>query len=126
MTFGFEFHILMFLSSPTLWANSADDKLMISEPMISFSFCFLKKKIGFDLRDNLHEMSKPFSGKNKKKIKLSSGDFTQHAQRKVSSVNYDSEAWSPNYLCPIIGGIKTNLNSTMLKVPAQPDFTVEV
>ena len=37
------------------------------------------QKIGFDISDNLHEMSNPdiFSGKTKKNINLSSAEFTQ-------------------------------------------------
>ena len=55
------------LTFTTLWANSADDKLMIF-----FLFFFTRKqnltvhrKLSGD--NDLHEMSNPVSGKNKKK-----------------------------------------------------------
>ena len=47
----------------TLWANSADDKLMV--------FFLFYQKIGFDISckgDNLHEMSNPIFWENKKNI----------------------------------------------------------
>ena len=51
-----------------LWANSANDKLMIF-------FSYFSQKIGFDLScklgDNLHEMSNLFSSKNIKKTNIS-------------------------------------------------------
>ena len=46
-----------------LWANSADDKLMIFS-----SFFPRKQDLTFHANYNLHEMSKPVSGKNKKNI----------------------------------------------------------
>ena len=53
------------LTFATLWANSAEDKLMI------FFLFFTRKQILTVHRklsgDNLHEMSNPVSGKNKKK-----------------------------------------------------------
>ena len=53
------------LTFTTLWANSADDKLMIF-------FLFFTKKQNLTVHrklsgDNLLEMSNPVSGKNKKK-----------------------------------------------------------
>ena len=59
--------------------NLADDKLL-------FSYFFLRKQnlIFHEIRDNLHEMSKPvFWKKNKKKyFKISSAEiFTQSAER---------------------------------------------
>ena len=63
----------------TLWANAADNTLMI------FYFIFLFQKTGFDIADSLHEMSKPvfLENKNKKKhFRLSSAEkFTQSAKR---------------------------------------------
>ena len=48
------------LTFTTLCANSADQKLMI------FLLCFLENR--FDISCKLHEMSDPFSWKNKKNI----------------------------------------------------------
>ena len=43
----------------------------------NFDFFFLFPKIGFDISNNLHEMSNPIFGKNKKNIiDLSSAEFT--------------------------------------------------
>ena len=62
-----------------IWAYSADDKVMIF--LLFFSekqvFTFHANRL---IADNLQELSKPVSGKNKKKIKLSSAEkFTKHA-----------------------------------------------
>ena len=67
------------LTFTTLWANSADAKLAI------FFFFFFSPLTGFDILcklspgDNLHKMSNPVSGKNKRKyFKISSAkNFTQ-------------------------------------------------
>ena len=63
----------------TLWANSADDRLLI--------FLFFSQKTGFNILcklsgDNLHEMLKPvFWEKKKKYFKMSSAEnFTQSAK----------------------------------------------
>ena len=71
----------MDLTLTTLWANSADDKLMI--------FFLFPQKTGFDISqivsigDNLYEMSKPvFWFKQEKYFKkLSNEFFTQSAKR---------------------------------------------
>ena len=71
------------LTFTTLFTNSADDKLLMV-----FLF-FPENKLWhifmqiISLWDNLHEMSEPISAKkkNKKKKKLSSAGFTQHAMR---------------------------------------------
>ena len=74
------------LTFTTLWAHSADDKLVIF-------FFYFSQKTGFDIScklspmdgDNLHEMSNLVFWKNKeKKIKmLSAENFTHSAKRLV-------------------------------------------
>ena len=63
----------------TLKANSADDKLMIF-------FLIFPRKQDLTFHANLHEMSKPVSGKNKKKKfnKSSAENFTQSTKRLVA------------------------------------------
>ena len=69
------------LTFTTVWANSADDKLIVF-------FSSFSQKMGFDIScsistaDNLHEMSKPVSLEKSEKyfIMLSAENFTQNAK----------------------------------------------
>ena len=67
------------LTLNTLWANSAENKLVI---FFSSSFFFPERK-DFDifLRENLHQLSKPLFWKIKYFIMSPDEFFTQHAKR---------------------------------------------